>query len=567
MKRLWAVAGIALLGAAGAGGLGAAYLPLPREEETDTTDALAQESGFVVNTTADLVDGNIGDGVCATVEGTCSLRAAVQEANAVAGPQSIDVPAGMYALSIPGVTEEASAAGDLDVTDDVTIVGADIVATILDGAGLDRVIEAHEPASLSLARLTIQNGNTQDQENNRGGGIAALGALTLNEVKLTGNMAASGGGVYVSGTATVSKSAIADNHGGSGIYNAGTLTMADSHVLNNSGIFGGGIANNGSLNLRSTILSGNHAAGGGGGIYSTFGHVSIESSTIQGNVGVTAWGGILVKDGSLAMAMSLVDGNSAGGNGGVVLQSSTFEIATTTIRANRATDPAFGHGGGLVIGNSEGTVSSSLIEANVASQSAGGVYLASGTTPARATFYNTTISGNLAGVSGGGVVNAFDAKLDLVNVTLSGNTALAGGGIHNTASLAIVNTIIANSTGPNCFGAITSLGHNLDSDGSCALNGPGDIPNADPLLGPLTDNGGSSHTHALFANSPAIDSGDPTRCTADDQRGVARPMGARCDIGAYESNMTREAQPPATPVATPRHLPEAGGSHEEARPN
>jgi hypothetical protein len=66
------------------------------------------------------------------------------------------------------------------------------------------------------------------------------------------------------------------------------------------------------------------------------------------------------------------------------------------------------------------------------------------------------------------------------------------------------------------------------------------MPNTDPLLGPLQDNGGPTWTHALLYNSPAIDAGDPVNCTPTDQRGVARPIDgdsdgtAVCDIGAVE---------------------------------
>jgi hypothetical protein len=57
------------------------------------------------------------------------------------------------------------------------------------------------------------------------------------------------------------------------------------------------------------------------------------------------------------------------------------------------------------------------------------------------------------------------------------------------------------------------------------------------VLGPLQDNGGSTVTHALLPGSPAIDAGDPTRCRGTDQRGVPRPQGAECDIGAFERDV------------------------------
>jgi hypothetical protein len=64
----------------------------------------------------------------------------------------------------------------------------------------------------------------------------------------------------------------------------------------------------------------------------------------------------------------------------------------------------------------------------------------------------------------------------------------------------------------------------------------GDLPNVDPLLGPLEDNGGPTDTHSLLAGSPAISAGNLPSCTAVDQRGATRGSDGACDIGAYESN-------------------------------
>jgi hypothetical protein len=89
--------------------------------------------------------------------------------------------------------------------------------------------------------------------------------------------------------------------------------------------------------------------------------------------------------------------------------------------------------------------------------------------------------------------------------------------------------------------SVTSGGHNIDSDGSCGLTDPTDLPNTDPMLGPLQDNGGWTQTHALQLGSPAIDAIAPGACSVTrDQRGVWRPAdgdgggGVLCDIGAYE---------------------------------
>jgi hypothetical protein len=116
------------------------------------------------------------------------------------------------------------------------------------------------------------------------------------------------------------------------------------------------------------------------------------------------------------------------------------------------------------------------------------------------------------------------------------------------------NTIVANNEGGDCGGGgVTSDGHNLDSDGTCALTGTGDQSSTDPLLAALADNGGPTQTRALPANSPAVDAADDAGCPATDQRGVARPQDgdedgtAVCDIGAFE---LEPPQPEATPTPT-----------------
>jgi hypothetical protein len=82
--------------------------------------------------------------------------------------------------------------------------------------------------------------------------------------------------------------------------------------------------------------------------------------------------------------------------------------------------------------------------------------------------------------------------------------------------------------------AITSGGHNLSSDSTCGFTAGGDLQNTNPLLGPLATNGGPTPTYALLPGSPAFDTGPNTGCPATDQRGITRPQGIRCDIGAFE---------------------------------
>jgi hypothetical protein len=94
---------------------------------------------------------------------------------------------------------------------------------------------------------------------------------------------------------------------------------------------------------------------------------------------------------------------------------------------------------------------------------------------------------------------------------------------------------VADNAVDNCNGSIVSLGHNLTDDASCGPLLASDLLVADAMLGPLQDNGGPTETHDLVIGSPAIDAGSVDCPPPDtDQRGVARPQGADCDIGAVE---------------------------------
>src|ERR1700730_15246105 len=106
-------------------------------------EARAAGKTFTVNDTTDAVDANPGDGICATAGGKCSLRAAVQEANATPGADNIVVPPGTYKLTLTGANEAFAATGDLDIMEDVTIQGAGSSTTIIDGLQADRVFETY----------------------------------------------------------------------------------------------------------------------------------------------------------------------------------------------------------------------------------------------------------------------------------------------------------------------------------------------------------------------------------------------------------------------------------------
>ncbi len=249
--------------------------------------------------------------------------------------------------------------------------------------------------------------------------------------------------------------------------------------------------------------------------------------------------------------------SEAGTNGGAIdVEDSTLRLERVLLTANQADNfgGAIHDNAGILL------ISDSAITSNVALDDSGGIDHIDGTPTGPSVLTNVTITGNSSGTTttegwGGGIGSS--NAMTLNNVTIVGNTVVnAGGSGYGGGGLAgpnppspvtITNSLIAGNTapeGPDCYLTVNSGGYNLIGDGTgCAITpGPGDkigtgAAPIDPLLGPLTDNGGSTPTRALLKGSPAIDGGNPaapgsggSACAATDQRGLTR----NCDIGAYE---------------------------------
>ena len=531
-----------------------AFLLVPR--------APASAATFSVNSTADAVDAGPGDGTCATAGGACTLRAAVQETNALPGPDTVSLPAGVYTLTIPGPEEDAAATGDLDITDDLTISGAGADVTVIDGGDLDRVLQTAGPLQVDISNVAVANGSTASFFPDEGFGSGVGGGifngsgvtLALTDVIVAGNWAShGGGGILNGGTLTVTSSSVSDNTGGvsgeggggGGIGNAGTATLIDSVVSGNfSGHSGGGVYNGGTLAIIGSDISDNTVIlFTGGGIFNS-GVLTIADSTVSENTAEERGGGIF-NLGSVAVANSSISNNEASvfDGGGIANDSGSLTLTGVTVSGNKA-----GAGGGGIANGSSGNASPVVASTLTAT--------------------NVTVSGNQAGGSGGGIYNGGglnSASVSITNGTVTGNRAGASGGaIFNNPGYAATlgNTVVASGLGSdNCFGAITSGGHNLEDADTCGFTAPGDLIDSDPLLGPLADNGGDTATHALLAGSPAVDAGDGGECPETDQRGVARPIdgnrdgAAVCDIGAYEAS--EGTSPSPTPAPTPTPIPSA----------
>jgi CSLREA domain-containing protein len=225
-------------------------------------------------------------------------------------------------------------------------------------------------------------------------------------------------------------------------------------------------------------------------------------------------------------------------------------ISGITIQGGHAVGPAgpvsTGTGGGILVSAGVLSVSNSTVAHNIADSYGGGIETRQGAT---ANLVNTTVSGNQALYDGGGV-DTSGGTATLLNVTVTGNTADVGGsgqgqaggvgdygGTTTMHSTLIAANIDKGGQAPDCFnfaGTLVSQGQTLIGNlAGCAYTAAlGDISGVDAKLGPLSDNGGPTPTHALLSGSPALNKG--AGCARDDQRGVPRAAGGACDIGAYE---------------------------------
>jgi PKD repeat protein len=223
------------------------------------------------------------------------------------------------------------------------------------------------------------------------------------------------------------------------------------------------------------------------------------------------------------------------GDGGGIHNRGTLIVTNSVFSNNKGNFNSWGHGGAIM--NENGTVL--LIKTTFSENNAmfgGGVYNWNGTL----NVMNSTFSDNFA-VGGGGILNIGMATL--INSTFSGNGYgnIANNDNLNNSTTTATNTIVANTIDSNCYGTLSGSS-NLADDESC---GPGFTISSSILLGPLADNGGPTQTMALLPGSAAIDAGDDEVCITTDQRGVIRPQGAHCDIGAYEAEVTADNTAPS----------------------
>jgi CSLREA domain-containing protein len=281
-------------------------------------------------------------------DGKCSLREAVRAANLDAavdacppgnGADVILLSAGVYSLTLAGAGEDAALTGDLDVTESLTIIGAGLGATGIDGSSLDRIFDVRSGAGLlRLSALSVANG---DSGASPGGAIRAIGStLVLDSVAVAHSTTTDvGGGVFVS---------------------LGSLSAVHSRIHHNS-------------------------AWSGGGLQLAYSPAVMEDSLVDSNAAIDPaqdgsgdGGGLVSALGSLTLVNSTFSGNTADEDGGGLYLASDLSLFNVTIAGNTADadSDASGDGGGLYLNSNSVpgvvfTTHNSLIGANLDDSGAG----------------------------------------------------------------------------------------------------------------------------------------------------------------------------------------------------
>lgn len=471
------------------------------------------------------------------------------------------------ACSTISVTNDITlTSGQLLIKRDVTIAGPAGGTVTIDANGASRVLEVFYGVNVTLRNLTITGGNAST-DGYGGGGILNAGSLTIQDCAVTANRSPRPAGGILN-------------------TNGGTLILQDTTVSDNTaeGGSGGGIFSDleGALTIQDSTVARNQASEDGGGVFSS-GALTIDNGTIKENgarymgggifSGSYSEGDVLGGGGPVTITRSLIAGNAVSGTdvadgmgGGLYLAASDVTITESTISGNGAHA-----GGGLVNAFGALTLERSTVSGNSAIEVAGGI--GSVTEPENnaqhTTILNSTISGNLVPFSvdgtsmfGGGIVNVLGVTRILLSTVTGNHAGAVGGGVYagawqgETSTTVVKGSLIWGNTsgtdtaddlatGSTLANALVSLGHNL-------VGAAGDFSDAfdatdqsvpDAMIGPLLPNApGVTATHALMAGSPALDAGSCTdhddAVVTIDQRGVARPQGSACDVGAFELEAT-----------------------------
>ena len=464
----------------------------------------------------------------------------------------------------------------------MTLTGGRAGANVQQGGAL----YVHEGARASLTDCRFVDNGAQAE----GGAVANFGQLELFNCTFEGNLATRGGAIYAAAgshnqlvdSAFIGNSAA---RAGGAVYQAGTLESTSVRwQANATSGTGGALWSSGILELTRNHFDDNRAGTGGGGIWQQSGRINLENSQLQTNVTSSGRGGGLHLGGgarAVLHANQWLGNRSASDNGGALFisEGSHAEVSESTFYNNRAHQFAgaidnFGRlqlrsstlrenyaDKAAALSNGTGAraeVDSCLFVANRAVQFAGAI-----ANFAALELINTTLSGNQAAF-GGAILSGNNAThTDIAHSTIVANRAPQGGAgiLHGQGDTTLAHSIVLGNLSQALTGdcvhtddsrsQVTSLGHNLlGYGGGCtAVVNDMTLPARalfEEVLSPLTDNGGSTHSHALLTRSPALDAGAQAENHPPfDQRGEGflRLSGQALDIGAFEAGSQTAERP------------------------
>jgi len=303
--------------------------------------------------------------VCTSAPNDCSLRGAINDANATSGV-TITFDSSVFTSAATGTITLSADLPEITANMDISGLGRDQV--IVDGANSHRPFTINASATVNLSGMTVTHGSSSF---------------------------------------------------GGGLYNEGTLKVSDSAVSSNTGNSGGGIYNLfGTVTVNDSTLDGNTALSSGGGIVALSGTLTVTNSTLDGGSATNFGGGIYAFSSTLTVTDSILSANSANdGAGGIYSGSSTVKVINSTLSGNSATNS----GGGIFNGDSSAltVINSTLAENTASSNQGGGIYITSASTSA--TLNNSIVAGN----TGGDCANA--STLNAQNTLIQDGTCITVG--------------------------------------------------------------------------------------------------------------------------------------------
>ena len=430
-----------------------------------------------VDSTLDGADIEPGDGFCLSISGGCTLRAAIQEANALIGDDIIEVPAGTYSLSVLGRYEDLGASGDLDVFNlegdngglEIRGQGASPEDTIIQSNRrdtaeswlqlFDRIVPVHPSAgTVILKNLTLAQGmpNGDGESKARwsnGGGLLNQGPDTR---LLAVNVAENTAPRWVSNRLDESGIKIIMHGIGGGIYNDefASLLIESSYIGYNLAT-GIGVSN-ATENGFSLGDFANSSIAGGGGVYNR-GKLEIKHSRIEDNQSLSGGGGITNAGGTLAISDSIVAFNTAslGSGGGIHNWGGLMNMSRSIVSSNRGANldglGIANHPGANAAGNHPGiaVITYSQIENNQ-----GDAVMGLGVSNFSSMYIGySAIAWNGGSGTGMGVTNLGEGDLTIENSTILGNftqffLTSHGVGIHSNSALRLNQvTVVGNFDG------------------------------------------------------------------------------------------------------------------------